>query len=181
MLVAAQIIGGVLIVLAVAWIGRRAWQRRVAATRYRKWNRLKKALSDQERRVIELRYGLYDGQPRTLEEAAAASELSRGQIREIESQTLRKLQALMKFEALEGGACPVADAPSAPGASPPNPHLWGLEARFSDLLGRAFRPGDHPDEPEAEGGLGVREPRRPRPSGLSGSEALPLPEPELDI
>jgi Sigma-70, region 4 len=173
-LVTAQIIGSVLIVLAAAWIGRRVWQRRVAAGNYRKWNRLKRVLSDQERRVIELRYGLYDGQPRTLEEVAAAFKLTRERIREIENQTLRKLQAL------EGEPRPVADAPSARPASPPSPHLWDLEARFSDLLGRAFRPDDHPDEPEAEGGLGVREPRRPRPSGLSGGAALPLPDPELD-
>jgi hypothetical protein len=145
-LVAAQIIGGVLIVLAVAWIGVRSWQRRVAASRSRKWNRLRRALTDEERQVIELRYGLYDGQPRTLEEVEQAFGLTRERIREIENQTLLKLQAL------EGKPAPVADASSA----------------------------DYPDEPDPEGGLGVREPRRPRPSGLSGSEALPLPDPALD-
>ena len=176
MLVAAQIIGSVLIVLTVAWIGRRAWRRRVAAGRFRKWNRLKRVLSDEERRVVELRFGLYDGQPRTLEEVAAAFELTRERIREIESQTLRKLRDL----ALEEEPHPVAEPPTALSLPRPRPSLWELEARFSEFLGRAIRPDDHPDEPEAEGGLGVREPRRPRPSGLSGSEGLPIPEPELD-
>jgi hypothetical protein len=35
---------------------------------------------------------------------------------------------------------------------------------------------DDPDEPEAEGGVGVREPRRPVPPGLSGAAALPVPD-----
>ena len=37
-------------------------------------------------------------------------------------------------------------------------------------------PSDAPDEPEAEGGVGVREPRRPKPSGHSGATALPIPD-----
>lgn len=40
----------------------------------------------------------------------------------------------------------------------------------------SLAPFDFPDEPDSEGGVGVREPRRPKPSGLSGAEALPLPD-----
>jgi hypothetical protein len=39
---------------------------------------------------------------------------------------------------------------------------------------------DRPDEPESEGGLGVREPRRPRPSGSSDATALPKPDSDDD-
>ena len=37
------------------------------------------------------------------------------------------------------------------------------------------RKHDHPDDP-AEGGAGVREPRRPEPSGSSDAAVLPLPD-----
>ncbi len=37
-------------------------------------------------------------------------------------------------------------------------------------------PSDYPDEPETEGGVGVREPRWPKPSGLSGAAALSIPD-----
>jgi RNA polymerase primary sigma factor len=47
-----------------------------------------------ERRVLELRYGLDGKQPRTLEEVGLTFKVSRGRIRQIESQTLKKLQAL---------------------------------------------------------------------------------------
>jgi len=39
-------------------------------------------------------------------------------------------------------------------------------------------PFDFPDAPEAEGGVGVREPRRPKPSGLNDAAALPAVDPE---
>jgi anti-sigma factor RsiW len=42
--------------------------------------------------------------------------------------------------------------------------------------GRAPDRRDDQDEPEAEGGLGTREPRRPKPPGLSGVTALPTPD-----
>ncbi len=41
-------------------------------------------------------------------------------------------------------------------------------------------PSDYPDEPEAEGGVGVREPRWPKPSGLSGAAALSIPDSDED-
>jgi hypothetical protein len=172
-LVAAPIIESVLLVLAVGWAGVRARRRRVATGRFRKWRRLRSGLSDQERRVLELRYGLYDGRPHTLEEVALAFDLTQARIREIENRTLMKLQALEEDPRL------VADAPTAPPLPPPSPDPWPLEARFWELIGRAIRPGDYPNDPEGEDGLGVREPRRPRPSGLSGGVALRPPEPEL--
>jgi len=49
-------------------------------------------LPERERRVIELRYGLADGQPRTLEEVGREFGVTRERIRQIESKTLTKLR-----------------------------------------------------------------------------------------
>ena len=48
-------------------------------------------LSDRERDVIEQRFGLHDGQPRTLEELGAHYGVTRERIRQIEHRALRKL------------------------------------------------------------------------------------------
>jgi RNA polymerase primary sigma factor len=49
-------------------------------------------LSERERRVIELRFGLLDGHPRTLEEVGRVFGVTRERIRQIESKTLSKLR-----------------------------------------------------------------------------------------
>jgi RNA polymerase primary sigma factor len=49
-------------------------------------------LSDRERKVIELRFGLADGHPRTLEEVGKEFGVTRERIRQIESKTLCKLR-----------------------------------------------------------------------------------------
>ncbi len=49
-------------------------------------------LPDRERRIIDLRFGLSDGDPRTLQEIAEEFELSRERIRQIEGEVLRKLR-----------------------------------------------------------------------------------------
>lgn len=49
-------------------------------------------LSDRERKVIELRFGLMDGHPRTLEEVGRVFGVTRERIRQIESKTLSKLR-----------------------------------------------------------------------------------------
>jgi RNA polymerase primary sigma factor len=51
-------------------------------------------LSYRERRVLELRYGLGDQRPRTLEEVARVFNVTRERIRQIENQSLKKLQLL---------------------------------------------------------------------------------------
>jgi RNA polymerase primary sigma factor len=50
------------------------------------------SLSDRERRVIELRFGLIDGRPRTLEEVGREFGVTRERVRQIESKTLVKLR-----------------------------------------------------------------------------------------
>jgi len=49
-------------------------------------------LGERERRVVQLRYGLVDGRPRTLEEIGRLFGVTRERIRQIESKTLSKLR-----------------------------------------------------------------------------------------
>jgi RNA polymerase primary sigma factor len=49
-------------------------------------------LGERERRVVQLRYGLVDGRPRTLEEIGRLFGVTRERIRQIESKTLGKLR-----------------------------------------------------------------------------------------
>lgn len=49
-------------------------------------------LSEREKQVIEMRFGLTDGQPRTLEEVGKTFGVTRERIRQIESKTLSKLR-----------------------------------------------------------------------------------------
>ncbi len=49
-------------------------------------------LGDREREVLEMRFGLRDGQPHTLEEVGRAFHVTRERIRQIESKALRKLR-----------------------------------------------------------------------------------------
>ncbi|WP_407564765.1 RNA polymerase sigma factor [Streptomyces sp. 184] len=49
-------------------------------------------LGERERKVVQLRYGLIDGRPRTLEEIGRIFGVTRERIRQIESKTLNKLR-----------------------------------------------------------------------------------------
>lgn len=49
-------------------------------------------LTERERKVLELRYGLSDGQPRTLEEVGKSFNVTRERVRQIEVKALRKLR-----------------------------------------------------------------------------------------
>jgi RNA polymerase primary sigma factor len=51
-----------------------------------------RTLSTRERKILELRFGLKDGQPRTLEEVGREFGITRERIRQIESKTLSKLR-----------------------------------------------------------------------------------------
>ncbi len=52
------------------------------------------SLPVREREVIELRYGIVGGRPRTLEEVGRTFNITRERVRQIESRTLKKLQQL---------------------------------------------------------------------------------------
>ena len=57
-------------------------------------------LSYRERRVLELRYGLGGEHPRTLEEVGRTFNVTRERIRQIENQSLKKLQSLAEAQKL---------------------------------------------------------------------------------
>ena len=59
-------------------------------------------LTERERRILELRYGLMDGYPRTLEEVGRQYEVTRERIRQIEAKALRKLRHPTRQSKLEG-------------------------------------------------------------------------------
>lgn len=55
-------------------------------------HRALESLTDRERKVIELRFGLADGRERTLEEVGTEFNVTRERIRQIEAKALRKLR-----------------------------------------------------------------------------------------
>jgi RNA polymerase primary sigma factor len=59
-------------------------------------------LNERERRIVELRYGLTDGCPRTLEEVGRQYNVTRERIRQIEAKALRKLRHPTRRSKLEG-------------------------------------------------------------------------------
>jgi RNA polymerase primary sigma factor len=59
-------------------------------------------LTERERRILELRYGLNDGFPRTLEDVGHQYEVTRERIRQIEATALRKLRHPTRRSKLEG-------------------------------------------------------------------------------
>lgn len=58
-------------------------------------------LTDRERRVLKLRFGLDDGRPRTLEEVGKEFDVTRERIRQIEAKALRKLRGPKKSNKLK--------------------------------------------------------------------------------
>jgi RNA polymerase primary sigma factor len=59
------------------------------------------SLPDRERKVIELRFGLNGEQPCTLEEVGKAFGVTRERIRQIENNTLKKLESLPEAQGLK--------------------------------------------------------------------------------
>jgi RNA polymerase primary sigma factor len=66
--------------------------------------RVLQALPERERGVIELRFGLRGTPPCTLEEVGRAFGVTRERIRQIENNTLKKLESLPEATALQDGA-----------------------------------------------------------------------------
>jgi RNA polymerase primary sigma factor len=58
-------------------------------------------LPEREQRVLELRFGLVDDQPKTLREIGEVMDLSRERVRQIESRALNKLRRSHKKHSLE--------------------------------------------------------------------------------
>ena len=60
------------------------------------------ALSERERKVLILRYGLDDADPKTLEEIGRRLGLTRERVRQIENDALRRLARLREMESVAG-------------------------------------------------------------------------------
>jgi RNA polymerase primary sigma factor len=60
------------------------------------------SLSGREQKIIQLRFGLTDGHPRTLEEVGREFGVTRERIRQIESKTLAKLRHPSRAQVLRG-------------------------------------------------------------------------------
>lgn len=67
-------------------------------------NEVLRSLAPREREVIELRFGLRDGTPRTLDEVAKQYGITRERIRQIEARGLLKLRQPTRSQRLEGFA-----------------------------------------------------------------------------
>jgi RNA polymerase primary sigma factor len=63
-----------------------------------------RSLTPREREVIELRFGLKDGHPRTLDEVARSYGITRERIRQIEARGLIKLRQPVRSQRLAGFA-----------------------------------------------------------------------------
>jgi RNA polymerase primary sigma factor len=59
------------------------------------------SLPERDRKVIELRFGLSGSQPCTLEEVGRAFGVTRERIRQIENNTLKKLESLPEAQGLK--------------------------------------------------------------------------------
>ncbi len=57
-----------------------------------------KVLDEREIRILRLRHGLEDGNPRTLEQLAKMEKVSRERIRQIESKAFEKIDLVLKYE-----------------------------------------------------------------------------------
>jgi RNA polymerase primary sigma factor len=59
-------------------------------------------LSEREREVLELRFGMGDGAPRTLEEVGRRFKVTRERVRQIEAKALRKMRHPTRIRELQG-------------------------------------------------------------------------------
>ncbi len=162
-------------------------------------------LSGREKKVIQLRFGLIDDHPRTLEEARKELGITRERIRQIESKTLLKLRHPSRsLTHTKAGLLKLLRAASE---SEPS-ELTVLTAREKEigmLLARGYSYTEiaaklyistktveqhvrnsiekllryerrRGSSGEGSGRAGVREPRRPSPSGGSGKTATREPK-----
>jgi RNA polymerase primary sigma factor len=60
------------------------------------------SLTERERKVLELRFGLGDGYARTLEEVGQQFRVTRERIRQIEAKALRKMRHPTRIRQLHG-------------------------------------------------------------------------------
>jgi RNA polymerase primary sigma factor len=66
-------------------------------------------LSEKEKAIVRLRFGLDDGQVKTLKEIGDKFKISRERVRQIESKALAKLQHPSRIKELEGWSTDIED------------------------------------------------------------------------
>lgn len=69
-------------------------------TRLKLIDEILNTLDEREKSVLELRYGLLDGKPRTLEEVGIIHNITKERVRQIEAKALRKLRSPIRAKAL---------------------------------------------------------------------------------
>ncbi|MDR1102107.1 MAG: hypothetical protein LBL34_07175 [Clostridiales bacterium] len=76
-------------------------------------------LTERERDVLRLRFGLGDGKMRTLEDVGDKCQISRERVRQIEAKAIRKLRRQRTIEALKRlESSPLAESIDSPAAVP---------------------------------------------------------------
>jgi DNA-binding CsgD family transcriptional regulator len=73
-----------------------------ASLRKEKLDLVLASLTERERRILEMRFGLNDGDGRTLEEIGKIYNVTRERIRQIEAKGLRKLRHPTRLRHLQG-------------------------------------------------------------------------------
>ena len=81
-------------------------------------------LTPRDRRVIELRFGLRDGRPRTLEEVARVFGVTRERVRQLERRALARLRVPGRLDRLAGFA-EAEDFPVTRARGPGTPTVSG--------------------------------------------------------
>jgi len=115
------------------------------------------SLTERERRVLSLRFGLVDGYSRTLEEVGKQFKVTRERIRQIEAKALRKMRHPTRIRQLHG----FFDAEQIDNAQ----NLMKIAA--------TSRPGDAPAAPK------IASPSPLSLGSLPGGLGLPKPKPKL--
>ncbi|MDW8403001.1 RNA polymerase sigma factor RpoD/SigA [Chloroflexus sp.] len=75
-------------------------------------------LTERQRLVLSLRYGLHDGQERTLEEVGQSLGVTRERVRQIESKSLKQLQKSLVLKKKCHGYLPLTGDLEAPSSNP---------------------------------------------------------------
>ena len=106
-------------------------------------------LSYRERRVLELRYGLGGEHPRTLDEVGRTFNVTRERIRQIENQSLKKLQSLAEAQKLRDCGRTVMRSPRShrafdDGPGRPGPSSFQSAAARASISRRVSAPSAAP-------------------------------------
>ena len=63
-------------------------------------------MTERERKILDMRFGITDGETRTLADIAKKMGVSRERIRQVEAATLKKLRRLIKHQEMQKKTVP---------------------------------------------------------------------------